>query len=259
VLVRRDGRARLAAVLEAQLHVDPDKAFRWPVYAATARSRHRCDAIVVVLCIDEAVARWAGRPIRIGPGNEHRCVVLGPAEIPKVLDASEARGVPELAVLSALAHASSEDALRIASVALDTFGALDADRARLYYDLICAALPEAARRALENAMMKVDLDKLDTPAVRFWMDKGREEGRERGLAEGIFRVLEARGLAVPEDARVKVMSCTEASTLERSNGGLPARLSPRPSKTSLPSFRGTRREPTSCHPESRPGARRTTR
>jgi len=190
VLVRRDDKPVLAAILEAQLHADPDKLLRWPVYASVARSRHRCDSIVVVLSMDREVARWAARPIVIGPGNVFRCVVIGPDTIPRILDPAQAHGVPELAVLSALAHADSQDAVPIALAALETFGSLDDDRASLYYDLMCVALPAAARSALENTMIKVDLNQIDTPAVRLWMDRGRKQGHEQGREEGREQGLE---------------------------------------------------------------------
>jgi hypothetical protein len=54
---------------------------------------------------------------------------------------------------------------------------------RDYYDLICWALPAAARRALEEAMIRVD-PKLDTPMVRKVLAIGRAEGRTEGRLEG---------------------------------------------------------------------------
>jgi len=48
--------------------------------------------------------------------------------------------------------------------------------------------------------------------------RGLAEGRSKGLAEGeakaVLTVLEARGIAVPEEVRSCVMSCTDPARLE---------------------------------------------
>ncbi len=214
VLFRRGDTPVLAVVVEAQLGTDSDKRFRWPAYAAVARSRHHCDAVVVVLAVDRVVARWAARPIHTGADNTFRCIVIGPNTIPRIVDPAQAHGIPELAVLSALAHSKSQDALPIVFAALETFGSLDAERGSFYYDLMCVALPKAARLALENAMIKVDLDQLDTPAVRHWIDRGRqqglEQGREQGREEGqrelLLEMIADRFGAVPAEVDARVRS-----------------------------------------------------
>lgn len=221
VIARRGEEPVLAAVLEAQLSVDPDKLFSWPVYAAVARSRHRCPAVVIVLCVDREVARWAEQAVLLGPGSLFRCVVVGPDAIPRVLERADARNTPELGVLSAIAHARSEDALAIALATIETFDLLDADRSRLYYDLICQALPEATRRALERIMIKVDLNQYDTPAVRHWMDKGRQEGRQEGRRELLLEAalrMSAKGMEPPQIAEVLGTSVEEVQQLIASRG-----------------------------------------
>lgn len=41
----------------------------------------------------------------------------------------------------------------------------------------------------------------------------RREAHEEGLASGVLLVLEARGIAVPEAARARVLACTEDAVI----------------------------------------------
>jgi hypothetical protein len=55
-------------VLEAQLRVDEDKPFTWPMYAISARARYRCPFVVLVVTADPDTARWAAQPVELGGG-----------------------------------------------------------------------------------------------------------------------------------------------------------------------------------------------
>ena len=45
--------------------------------------------------------------------------------------------------------------------------------------------------------------------------RGREEGVTRGRAESILRILAARGVPVGEEARQRILTCTDTATLDR--------------------------------------------
>jgi predicted transposase YdaD len=45
--------------------------------------------------------------------------------------------------------------------------------------------------------------------------RGREEGLTRGRAEDVLRILTARGVQVDEEARQRILSCTDLATLDR--------------------------------------------
>jgi hypothetical protein len=123
----------LAIVFEAQLRPRASKRRVWPAYASAVRARFRCPVALVVLCVDEATARWAARPIPLGPpDNVFRPVVIGPAGVPKVVEPRRAAAAPELAVISALAHAKGPEALRVAASAVIALEGLDDKRARYY-------------------------------------------------------------------------------------------------------------------------------
>src|SRR4051794_21123967 len=49
VVLLRDGRPVFAVVVEVQLARDEDKERSWPLYLATVRARHQCEACVLVV------------------------------------------------------------------------------------------------------------------------------------------------------------------------------------------------------------------
>ena len=62
----------LGVIVEVQLGRDEDKPYAWPAYIANLRARHRCPVCLLVITIEDAVARWAGKSIDLGPGTRCR-------------------------------------------------------------------------------------------------------------------------------------------------------------------------------------------
>jgi len=121
----------------------------------------------------------------MGGLHQFRPYVLGPSGIPEVTNESQALDNPELAVLSAMAHgrdANVERALEIAFVAQKASVGLDADRCRIYCDLIRNSLGKAARSALK----KMDPQKyvFQSDFARKYIALGRKEGVAEGAAQG---------------------------------------------------------------------------
>ena len=201
-----------AVIVEVQLAVDRDKPYTWPAYVATLRARQRCPVSLLVVAASEYVARWAARRIDAGGNLYFTPYVLGPSQIPEIADESRARENPELAVLSAMAHGSRVDPERAIEIALAAQGAsvsLDADRKKIYLDLILGSLGEAAREAL---------NKMDARTYVYQSDFARQyiaQGREEGCATLILRLLTMRfGPVGAEIAnRVAQLSMSELSTV----------------------------------------------
>ena len=152
VVLLLDGVPVLGIVVEVQLSQDDRKRLVWPVYAASLRARLKCQVSLLVVTVDETVARWAAKPIDMGNGSRFVPLVLRPSGIPEVIDEQQAQSDPELAVLSAMAHgkdANTDKAVQIALVAEFAIAGLDPDRSKLYFDLVRHSLSEAARRALQ--------------------------------------------------------------------------------------------------------------
>lgn len=173
-------------VVEIQRRRDPDKHFTWPTYAIHIRQRARCLVTLVVVTLSERVARWAARSIPLGAGNFYRPVVIGPSRIPRITDMDEARALPALAVLSAMAHGhepGGEDILRAALVA--ACPALDSQRAMVYADFLRFRSRAAVQRRPESFMYILGIApealSPDDPYVRFLMDAGERRLLARQL------------------------------------------------------------------------------
>jgi hypothetical protein len=167
----------LGVIVEVQLGSDEDKPYAWPAYIANLRARHRCPACLLVITIDDAVARWAGRSIELGPGTRCHPWVVGPSNSRAVTDMQDAKENVELAVLSAIEHGQSTDiplATRIASTAIVASAGIDAERSRLYLDLILISLAENAPRAIEATMNSLGYEYQSDFARRF-IAQGRVE------------------------------------------------------------------------------------
>jgi len=215
VLLLRDTPV-LGIVLEVQLSSDEDKRYVWPVYVANLRARIRCPVSILVVAADEAVARWAAKTVDLGNGNRFAPLVLGLSGVPEVIDEDRAKEDPELAVLSAMAHAqdaNTDKSARIALLAHMVSLGLDAERSTLYCDLVLHSLPEAARRALQA--MDASKYQYQSEFARRYFGEGKAAGRAEGRIEIILKQLARRYGAVSETfgARIRTASCTELDAI----------------------------------------------
>jgi hypothetical protein len=211
------GKRALVVVVEVQRARDPTKRYTWPAYVALLRARFRCDAWLLVVAPDPAVANWCSQPIEIGNGAVFTPAVLSSAEIPVVTDHATARANPELAVLSVIAHGNDEldRALAVGQAGLSVVEALeklDAERAVIYFDLIRAALSDAARKAID-AMISQKYEFQSDFALRY-IAEGKAEGEAKGRASSVIGVLEARGIVLTPEARARILACTDLDVLD---------------------------------------------
>lgn len=203
-LLLHRGRPVLGIIAEAQLRRDAQKRYSWPVYLTTFRAKHKCPCCVLVLAPSASVARWAARPIELGPGNTLVPLVIGPGGVPVVRDPGRARKAPELSVLSAIAHGRGdvETAASIAVAAAAGIADLDEETRALYSDIVESALSEAARKAF--SMLPQDY-KFQGPSYR----KGIREGE----IDALLTILKARELTPSKAQRQRIASCTDLDTL----------------------------------------------
>ena len=200
-----DGVSVLGVVVEVQLSRDDSKAFAWPAYVATLRRRLKCPVCLLVVTVDEAIARWAAKPIDMGGGNRFLPLVLHPSGIPEVTDETQAQSDPELAVLSAMAHgrdADTEKSARIAFAALSAIRGLDEDRARMYFDLFSRHLSEGAQRAMQT--MDPRKYEYQSEFARRYVAQGRAEGKVEGRAALVSRLLALRFGPLTQQAETRI-------------------------------------------------------
>jgi hypothetical protein len=199
-------------IVEVQLGCDEDKPYAWPAYIANLRARHRCPVCLLVVTIEEAVARWAGRSIELGPGTRCSPWVVGPSNTPAVTELKDARENVELAVLSAIEHGQSTDialAARIASAAIVASADVDAERWKLYHDLILISLSENAQEALEAAMNSLGYEPR-SELLRRWIAQGKAEGRMEGRVEIILKQLALLFGPLTEAAQIRIRAAQDA-------------------------------------------------
>jgi hypothetical protein len=201
----------LGIVVEVQLSAKERKRFVWPAYVANLRARLECPVCLLVVAVDEAVARWAAKPIDMGNGSRLMPLVIGPSRVPEVIDQTQAQSDPELAVLSAMAHgkdADIEKSLQIALAAEFAASSLDPDRSKLYVDLVRHSLSEAARRALQA----MDLRKYEYQSdfARQYVAQGRAEGEAKGRVAVVARQLALRFGPLSVDVETRIAQASIA-------------------------------------------------
>lgn len=151
VLSLRSDKPVLGIIVEVQLHQDTNKRYVWPHYVSALRARLRCPVVLCVVTPKRSVARWAATPIRLGGRNVFQATVIGPAAIPAVTERERAEQLPELAVLSAIAHGRSLDherAANIADAAIHASEQLEPSRATNYIAVVLDTLSDSARKLL---------------------------------------------------------------------------------------------------------------
>lgn len=187
----RAGAAVAAIIVEIQLGVDRHKERTWPVYVAALYHKLDCPVILLVVTPSPAVAAWARRPIQLGhPGFALAPLVIELREVPRTVDPVEVQKLPELGVLSAMANPD----LEVVSAAMSVVSGLPEDRARLYLDVILAALPPPLRKALD---MEGQLyERFKGELARIFYAQGLEVGHEEGFEEGQMRGLRSAVLAL---------------------------------------------------------------
>jgi hypothetical protein len=200
ILHDRDDRPVTGVIVEVQRQIKRDKRLTWPVYVTTLRAKLDCAAVLLVVAPDPEVAAWARQPIELGhPGFRLMPVVIGFDDVPWVRDRAAALRLPELAMLSVMAHPE----LEIAEVAIEAISQLPADQSRLYLDVIMMVLPAAIRQILEARMQGYEYQ---SDFARKYYGQGLEQGRQEGRQEGREDGLRAAVVAL---ARTKLEELSE--------------------------------------------------
>ncbi|MFN3201943.1 MAG: hypothetical protein ACE366_26290 [Bradymonadia bacterium] len=141
-------------VVEVQLSVKEEKRVSWPCYHVLAWRRHRVPVEVLVFTPSQAVARWASTPVSLGTTLEYQPTIVGPDGVPRIDDPAVASQVPELTLISTMAHGNRRHNEPILKACLAALDALDASDALLYYDVLFARLNAAAREVLHTMFNK---------------------------------------------------------------------------------------------------------
>ena len=224
VLSDATGRAIRVTINEPQRRPEDSKSWSWPVYLTVARSRYKCAATLLVICYDKRTANWARQPIDTGhPDFVLRPVVIDASNTPDPADPALADVAPELVVLAAHTGALDLDDAQARDLVAATVSSLDKDRAELYASLILNVASTSARIALEDLMTTAGI-KIYPAATQFAQnlarlkEEAKAEGRAIGEAEGqvemLLLIAAKRGIAIDDEIRDRILTCTDTSTIE---------------------------------------------
>jgi hypothetical protein len=233
-----EGGEYLLAV-EAQSGRDRKKPSSWAYYAAHLHAKYDLPVVLLVVCHSQATARWASGATYVGlpgcPTLTLQPLVLGPDDLPVITEPALAAKDVGLAALSAVAHRTHEDAGAILNALVAAMKTLDREYAKSLALLIYSGLGKnpAAERWRQLMTINPDVFRgLDLTEVLpdYLLDEFREqfrdqvrdqvreevrdEERAQGHADGVLRILEKRGIAVSEDVRQRVTSCTDEATID---------------------------------------------
>jgi hypothetical protein len=210
----------LAMAVEVQLREDEGKRWSWPDYLTGLHSRHRCPVVLLVVCPSAKTATWAAEPIQIGPGFTLYTFVLGPDLVPAVTDAREAEALPELAILSGIAHGADKAVRDAAFAAVAAISAHDTDLAALYAEVIVAELPQKLRKTAEEELRTIPhvtefAKSHHAQGLAEGKAEGLAEGKAEGLAEAVLAVLAARGIEITDAQRRRVQHSASQADLDK--------------------------------------------
>ncbi|MEU6506816.1 hypothetical protein [Streptomyces sp. NPDC046942] len=217
-------------VVESQGKVDDRKRGSWPYYLSYLYEKYRCEPVLIVITQSSRTAKWASRPIRLGfPGWESltvRPLVISPDNVPVIADEKEAERDVPLAVLSAMTHGRGPQAPAILESLASALRTIDPDSAAVFVQFVDSCLADPQAKQMWRELMTAIQYFWRHPLAEQVREEGREEGREQGLERGleqgriedrrqmVLRILEWRGITVPDSVRERVGTCTDLDQLE---------------------------------------------
>ncbi|GGK94840.1 hypothetical protein Ppa06_49210 [Planomonospora parontospora subsp. parontospora] len=217
ISVEGPGGGRRFVIVEVQRAWDDRKVWSWAAYVGGLMGRHRCAVLLVVVCLNKAVAARYDRPIMPTDSCMLLCpVVVGPDQLPLPRTTEDVLASPELAVLCAIAHSDDFDVVSTVGTAM---AEIEDERGPVYYDYLYGHLAEPVRARLEEIMSTVTpetesgIERLmrRREAIAEARTKARTEVHTK--AEMLVLVLETRGLTPSPSQRERIASCTDPEAL----------------------------------------------
>lgn len=205
-------------VVESQSTPKESSKQSWPYYVAYLNNKYKCPVTLLVTTADLRTARWARQPINMGleeaPTQITRPLVLGPDNVPMITTVEEAHADVTLAVFSALTHRHSRDVKAILEALDAALAREDRSAAGSLAEFTETGLGESPAGKIWRAMMGTMTHEYQSELRRKGLQEGRQEGQLQAAGAAVLRVLEARGLEVPERVARRVNECTDLTVLE---------------------------------------------
>lgn len=192
-----------AIIVEVQLHTDERKRFTWPSYVAGLRAQLQCPVYLLVYTNTPYMAHWCAHTLEIGhPGYALTPIVIQQAELPRSVDRELVQTLPELGLLTSIAHADRD----LASDTIKAIDLLPSDRKKLYWDVLLSRLPAAMRAALLEEQMQGYQYQSDFARkyVAEGLAKGIARGRVKTLRETVVKLVERQPPEIVESVRAAI-------------------------------------------------------
>ncbi|NGO49190.1 hypothetical protein [Streptomyces ureilyticus] len=199
-------------VIESQGKKNEAKRGSWAYYLSYLYEKYRCEPVLLVVTQCSSTARWAAQPIRFGlPGWSSltvRPIVLGPDNVPVIADEREAERDIPLAVFSAMTHGKGPGAAAILEPLAAALGGgvIDTETAAVFAELIESGLVDPQAKKIWRDLM--------TSVNYFFRNPVAQQLRVEERTTMILRIMESRGLEVPDSVRERVLACTDLDRLE---------------------------------------------
>ena len=251
VLTLRDGDTiKAGIILEVQLQADNRKFYQSPAAAASLHAElnlARFDpktntekgtpipVYLVFLTFSEATAQWAQAPIKtLLPNSALQFLVIGPSAIPRIETAQAAKKNPEMALISAMAHARRPKDIAVVAAAFEGISSIvDPERGNVYLDYLAAVLSDPLKNHLEKLMnidpntfqfrsttfrkllqdmVDIEANKIATKAAA---DAAEAKAKERLISkrEDLLELIKLRQLALKAPEQKKIEACDDMTTI----------------------------------------------
>ncbi|MFE1595806.1 hypothetical protein [Nocardia sp. NPDC058705] len=201
---------RFLMVVEAQSAADTSRPEAWSYYVTFLRNKYKLPVILVVICHDRATAQWATAPMKLGhtfwTTITLHPLVLGPHNVPAIIDpAAVVQDLP-LAALSAVTHAREPEIGAILGAIVAGIRRLGGNETTEFYvELIEQGISHTDAAETWRKHMATDLSFFRSESAQ----KLRAQGRVEGRAEDVLMILRHRGVLVTEDAADRIRSCPD--------------------------------------------------
>ena len=225
-----DGGTPTMLAIEAQGRRDQEKAASWAYYLAFLKAKNKCPALLVVVCQDKETAEWAMGPFHLGTDDWQsltvRPLVLGPGNVPLILDPEEAAADLPMATFAAMTHGRNPDATAILEALAHALGRADGASLTYYSELLEAGLGDTPVRQTWRQLMKngsyfpgrgtlveETFLKGEAKGLAEGEAKGVREGQTKERAQSVLRMLDFRNIPTSENQRTQITTCTNLELL----------------------------------------------
>ncbi|MEU6337949.1 hypothetical protein ABZ839_26645 [Streptomyces cellulosae] len=137
---------------------------------------------------------------------------VGPSgPVPEVTDEAVVAQQPALAALSAIVHSQSKRSAAILEAVARGLVSFEPDVTRYWFEVVEVGLESTSAKASWRKLMQNVVTRFPGHGTLF--EEKYLEGRAEGKAEAILHALRVRGIAVSDEVRERITTCTDLDTL----------------------------------------------